>query len=202
MKSLVQIALGEDWDKLPPALQAHYRHGDLTEIGHMTIEYPWFMQLYLDLMRLFGALVNRRGRDLATLVEKYHQIDGQSWKWTITYPTGKTVCFNSYLVRADGNQLIEFVNPFLGLQMAVSASDSMVHYSGVRFVLKLGTIHLPIPEWLLLGHTSIKESAIDESHFAMDFRLTHPILGEVFRYSGEFKVDDGEGKCLHPPCVE
>jgi len=32
----------------------------------------------------------------------------------------------------------------------------------------------------------IVEQAVDERRFAMDFRLTHPLFGEVFRYSGEF----------------
>jgi hypothetical protein len=51
---------------------------------------------------------------------------------------------------------------------------------------------LPIPEWLVLGHTTIVEEAIDETHFVMDFRLTHPLLGEVFRYSGKFQAELGE----------
>ena len=40
-------------------------------------------------------------------------------------------------------------------------------------------------EWVL-GHTSIVESALSEYDFAMDFRLTHPIFGQVFRYAGIF----------------
>jgi hypothetical protein len=34
--------------------------------------------------------------------------------------------------------------------------------------------------------------AIDETHFAMDFRLTHPLLGEVFRYAGRFEAASSE----------
>jgi hypothetical protein len=44
-----------------------------------------------------------------------------------------------------------------------------------------------MPQWLL-GYTTIKEEAIDEAHFKMDFRLTHPLWGQVFRYSGTFKA--------------
>lgn len=193
MKSLVQSALSEDWNKLPAVLQGHYRHGDLNEQGHMDVEYPRLMQIYLNVLRLSGALVNRRGKNLATSVEKFHKNGRQIWKRTIIYPDGKIVYFNSFLVSAGDNQLIEFVNPLLGLQMSVHASDSMVHYSGVRFVVKLGSVLVPIPEWLVLGHTSIKESAIDESHYSMDFRLTHPIFGQIFRYSGVFKIDAGKG---------
>jgi len=47
---------------------------------------------------------------------------------------------------------------------------------------------LPVPEWRLLGRTSIVEEAVDATHFVMDFRLTHPLFGQVFRYSGEFEA--------------
>lgn len=189
MKSLMQCALGEDWRQLPPALQAHYRYGRTTDTGRMDIEYPRFMQPCLALLRVFGALVHRRGRDVTTVVEKSVVGDRQYWRRTITYPDGRTIRFNSFWVNAGGNQLIEFVNPVLGLQMAVHVADGKLHYEGVRFVAKLGRLLIPIPEWLALGHTTIVEEALDATHFAMDFRLTHPLLGQVFRYSGKFAAE-------------
>lgn len=187
MKNLMQRALGDDWDKLPQALQVHYQFGAATDTGHMDIEYPKFMQFFLSVLRVFGALVNRSGRHVPAVVEKSVVGDRQYWRRTITYPDGEVVYFNSFWVSAGGNQLIEFVNPILGLQMAAHVEDGRLHYRGVRFVAKLGPLLLPIPEWLALGHTSIVEEAVDDTHFAMDFRLTHPLLGQVFRYSGEFE---------------
>lgn len=189
MKSLMQHALGEDWHKLPPALQAHYRFGTTTDTGHMDIEYPRFMQAYLSVLRVFGALINRSGRHVATVVEKSVVGNRQYWRRTIAYSDNKIAHFNSFWVHAGGNQLIEFVNPILGLQMATHVEGGRLHYRGIRFVAKLGRMLLPIPEWLALGHTSIVEEALDEIHFAMDFRVTHPVLGEVFRYSGTFEAN-------------
>jgi len=192
MKSLMQRALGNDWHKLPPALQAHYRFGKTTDTGRMDIDYPRFMQPYLSVLRVFGALVNLRGEQIPTVVEKKVVGERQYWRRTITYPNGKVIYFNSYWVYAGGNQVIEFVNPLLGLQMAAQVVDGKLHYHGIRYVVKLGPWLLPIPEWLVLGHTTIVEVALDDTHFAMDFRLTHPLLGQVFRYAGEF-VADAEG---------
>lgn len=140
------------------------------------------------MLRVFGALIDRSGRNVSTEVEKSVVGDRQYWRRTISYPDGNAICFNSFWVPAGGNQLIEFVNPVLGLQMAAYVEGDRLHYRGVRFVLKLGPLLLSIPEWLVLGHTSIVESALDDSHFAMDFRLIHPLLGQVFRYSGEFEA--------------
>lgn len=186
MNSLMQRALGDDWHKLPPALQAHYRCGAAMDTGHMDIEFPRFMRPYLVLLRLFGALVHRRGEGVATVVEKNVIGDRQYWHRTLTYSDGNAVRFDSFWVSGGGNQLIEFVNPVLGLQMTVHVEDGRLHYRGVKFVAKLGPLRLPIPEWAVLGHTSIVEEAVDETHFVMDFRVTHPLAGQVFRYSGEF----------------
>lgn len=191
MKSLMQSALGADWDKLPPALQAHYRFGTRTDTGHLDIEYPRFMQPCLNVLRVFGALVNRNGRRVSTLVAKSIVGDRQYWRRTLTYPDGKVACFNSFWVAVGGNQLIEFVNPVLGLQMAPRVEEGRLHYRGVQFVVKLGPLLLPIPEWLVLGRTTIVEEAVDDKHFVMDFRLTHPLLGQVFRYSGKFRAASG-----------
>ena len=192
MKSLMQQALGADWERLPPALQAHYQFGTTIDTGHMNVEYPRFMQPLLSVLSLVGALVNRSGRDVVTVVKKRVIGDRQYWRRTLTYPDGKVVYFNSFWIYAGQGQVVEFVNPVLGLQMAPSVTGSRLHYRGIRFVAKLGPLMLPIPEWLVLGHTTIVEEAIDETHFVMDFRLTHPLLGEVFRYSGKFQAELGE----------
>ncbi len=189
--SLMQQALGTDWDKLPPALQAHYQRGNNTDTGHLDIEFPAFMRLPLRGLRLLGALVHRNGECIPTTVNKHMEGDCQRWQRSITFPDGQVIYFKSFWIAAgeqEKNQLIEFVNPFLGLQMAVSVHDEKLHYQGVRFVLQIGKLRLPIPEWLALGHTDIIETAIDENHFDMDFRLTHPLLGQIFRYAGRFNA--------------
>lgn len=187
MKSLMQVALGSDWDKLPPSLQAHYRFGVTVDKGFLDIEYPSYMQPYLSVLRIFGALVDRKGLNLPSVVEKKNIGDRQYWRRTVDCPEGKRILFNSFWVLDESRRFIEFVNPVLGLQMAVHVEDGKLYYRGIRFVAKLGRLLLPIPEWLALGHTTIIEEAIDDTHFAMDFRLTHPLLGQVFRYSGEFE---------------
>jgi len=188
MKSLMELALGADWEKLPPAVQGLYRVGTATETGDMDLGFPRFMRPCLGGFRWFGGLVNRRGRQVATVVEKRVVGDRQYWRRTITYPDGRSIYFNSFWVAAGPGQVIEFVNPVLGLQMAPYLAGSRLHYRGIRFVAKLGPLLLPIPEWLVLGHTTIVEEAVDENHFVMDFRLIHPLFGEVFRYSGKFEA--------------
>lgn len=188
MTSLMQSALGAQFAQLPPALKGHYRAGTTLERGHLDIEYPRWMQPFLTFLRVLGALVNRSGPRVPTQVEKCDSPSGQRWRRTISFADGKVVYFNSRWVAGQGNRLIEYVNPILGLEMAVHVADGKLYYEGVRFVVKLGGLLIPIPEWLLLGHTTIEEQGLDDTHFAMDFRLTHPVFGQIFRYAGTFAI--------------
>jgi len=193
-KSLMQQALGEQWQQLPAALKAHYgenAQGTNYAQGQLDIDYPWFMQLPLTFFRLLGALVNRRGKALKTTVSKTMQGDKQYWHRVIVYPDGKQINFKSTFIHNGGNEFIEYINRFLGLKMYAFVENNKLRYESKGYVLKLGKLKLPIPEWLALGHASIIESESfkgDSQTFDMDFRIKHPIFGEVFCYKGRFKT--------------
>jgi Domain of unknown function (DUF4166) len=191
MTSLLQQSLGGAWDQLPPALQAHYLPGKTLDIGHMDIEYSRWMQPVLIVLSCLGALVRRRGKAVQTSVEKSVVGQRQHWHRTLRYADGQTLHFDSVSELAPNGDVVEYVNPWLGLQMKPRVNAGLLHYRGVWFVLRLGRWTLHIPEGLALGHTTIVEQAVDEHHFAMDFRLTHPVFGQVFRYSGTFRSNAG-----------
>jgi len=188
MKSLMQNALGNDWEKLSPALQNHYRNDSTIEHGYLNIEYPRFMQPLLHVLRCLGALVNREGHELPTVVARKKMEHRQRWQRTITFPDGKTIRFDSVWELSPENHLVEFVNSILALKMAVHVEGDTLHYAGVNYVVKLGPLQIALPEWLVLGHTTIREKAVDDAHIEMDFRLTHPLFGQVYRYSGIFNT--------------
>ncbi|MCK4743567.1 MAG: DUF4166 domain-containing protein [Sulfuriflexus sp.] len=187
-KNIMYQALGKQWEELPPTLLAHYQTSVNTDVGVLDIEYPRAMQIFLNVLHLFGALLNRRGKMIPATVKKIMKGEIQYWERTLRFPDGETILFKSCWVYAGGNQLIEYVNPFLGLRMAVYVKENKLYYEGIHYVIQLGRIRLPLPEWLMLGHTTIVESELDATHFAMDFRLHHPLFGQVYRYAGEFET--------------
>ena len=189
-QSLMQQALGKQWEQLPKALQSHYNNnadGHNVATGRLTINYPNFMQWPFNALRLAGALVNRRGKNLPTTVERKMQAGKQYWHRTICFPDGKEIHFKSLFVYIPkNNEFIEYTNRLLGLKMKVHVENEKLIYESCGYVLKLGSFLLPIPESLSLGHASIIETAVDEKTFDMDFRLKHPLLGEIFSYKGQF----------------
>ena len=190
-KSLMQQALGEQWHNLPQGLKAHYDHdeeGSNQAQGVLTVDYPWFMQWPLSFLRLIGALLNRRGKDLKTTVSKTMQDGQQYWLREITYPDGKTIAFKSLFTMNQDNIFIEYTNKFLGMKMKAHVEGSILKYESCGYLLKIAHLMIPVPEWLALGHGSIMETAVSEDEFDMDFRLRHWLFGEIFSYKGRFKT--------------
>ena len=192
----MQKALGEQWYQLPPALMAHYdenENGENLAHGLLTIEYPWFMQWPLNFFRIMGALVNKRGRALKTKVTKINKDGKQFWHREVDYPDRKKIIFESVFVSGHNRDFIEYINAFLGLRTVAFVKDKKLHYESKGYVLKLGKILIPVSEWLALGHASIvewQEDCCDNKTFDMDFRIKHPIFGELFCYKGRFTTQE------------
>jgi hypothetical protein len=187
----MQQVLGPAWHQLPPALQAHHLPGTRLDIGHLDVAFPPMMQVVLWLLRPLGALVSRRGRGVYTCVSKRMPAgtEVQHWQRELRHPDGQVQHFDSTWQATPEGHLREFVNPWLALEMAPQVISGRLHYRGVRLIIRIGPFALPWPEWLALGHTTIVETAVDACHFDMDFRLRHPLFGEVFRYAGRFRAD-------------
>ncbi len=191
MKNMMQQILGNDWDQLPVALQEHYRAGHTVEHGVMDIEFPLFMVPFLTLLRLVGALINHAGRAVETKVEK--KLVGDRWYWwrTMQYADGRSARFNSVWMLNEQRDIVEFVNPYLALTLRPRVEAGRLHLESVCFVIKFGRYVMRVPEWLVLGRSIIVEEALEDDLFRMDFKMIHPLLGQIFRYSGQFRVGVG-----------
>ena len=185
----LQQVLGTQWEELPVALRWHYQTQPNTDVGALDVDYPRWMQACLNVLRWIGVLVNRRADGICTTVEKHMDGGVQHWTRTMVLPDGQTILFKSRWAYAGGNEIIEYVNRFFGLRMAAEVRDGRLYYEGRSYVFKVFGWLLPIPDWCLLGHATIVEAALDDTRFEMDFRLRHPLLGQVFRYSGIFSVE-------------
>lgn len=190
--SPMQRALGPDWARLPAALQAHHSPEPAVDRGHMDIAYPGWMQPALCLLARLGALVSRKGQGVQTTVVKHMEGERQHWRRTMVFADGQTLHFNSVWVPSGPGCFIEYVNPYLGLELAPTRVGQQLHYRGLRFILQVGRWRLPVPQWLGPGVTHIVEAALDAQRFEMDFRLTHPWFGQLFRYAGQFTTGQSD----------
>ena len=186
MSGLLQQALGQDWECLPPALRLHYRPGTRVESGYMDIQFPCWAQPVFRLLGLFGILLDKAGTGVYTVVKRECVDDREHWQRIIHYPDGIQRSFCTHWELTPDKEIIEFVNPFLGLTLSPQLESGSLVYRSTGYVLRLGNVQWSIPGWLSLGEARIEERAIDERYFEMDFHLHHPMFGEIFRYAGRF----------------
>lgn len=189
MQGLMQQALGEAWHRLPPALQAHHLPGSTRDVGQLAVEHPGWVGPVLHLAWALGVRLPRRAPVVDTRVDKTTTGQRQQWRRTLRLPDGRVQRFDSAWVPGRPGRIVEFVNGWLGLEIAPQVVDGRLHYRGTWHVVRIGRHLVGLPEWLLLGHTTIVEEAVDARHFRMDFRLRHPLLGETYRYAGVFRTD-------------
>lgn len=187
---LMQKALGRQWYDLPKGLRHHYPQTDTvhTELGDLTIEYPSWMQIPLSILRITGALSNRKGEGLPTQVERHLTQNGERWQRSMQYPNGKQVQFSSRLELHNQRDLIEYLNRFLGIRMQAHVQNEALYCHSFGYVLKLGKLKINIPEWLALGEVSMREKAINDFQFTVEYKFQHPVFGQVFRYYGVFNT--------------
>ncbi len=109
--SLLQKTLGNDWDKLPSVIKRHYRvsiDSNTCLKGNMEIGYPNFLLPLIYLIHLCGGLVSRRGKNIATLVEKTVKEENTAlcWKRTLFSPNDRHEYFYSKMVYLQDHELI------------------------------------------------------------------------------------------------
>lgn len=181
--------LSAQWAQLHPTLRAHHAGGAVHEVGAMDVEFPRWMGPLLWLLQWFGALVHRAQPQVHTVVDKHSRNGRQTFDRTLTYADGQVLRFNSTWVAEPGGRLVEYVNPWLALELAPVVRGDALHCEGVCVWVGRGGLRLCLSERWLLGHTVIAEHALDARHYAMDFRMIHPWFGQVFRYAGVFETD-------------
>lgn len=195
--SPMQCRMGADWARLPAVLRRHHQGGAVVETGMLEITIARRARPLVALLGLLGALVRRPGRQVATTVTRRMRDGRQHWHRRLRYADGELADFDSHWDLVDGRHLVEFVDPVLGWELVPAVVDGHLQVRGQRYVARLGGRLWTVPSWLTPGAALIVERAVDDRHYAMDFRLVHPLLGEVFRYAGTFVVDAGDGDAGH-----
>jgi hypothetical protein len=193
---LFQKVLGNEWDNLPPVIQQHYRLPSVQVLqnsvaGVMFIEYPRFVTPILKIVRFFGGLIDLKGPNMAVKVEKRVNQDMPDclfWRREIKSPGGKIIVFASRMEYQKTNELIEYIGGGFGIHLKVNCEDGKLVYRSNGHLWQIGKFKIPIPDVLFLGHATITETAVSEDEFRLDFKISHPLFGDTYRYGGLFKI--------------
>jgi len=198
--SLFEQALGKDWQNVAPVVQKHYglRPYSKDEIeleGIMSVYYSLAAFVLLAPARLFAGPVLLREDNIPVHVKNNAQPQSKAMHWHRSFKTAsqtKPLLFHSCMEYAGGNEVIEYIgsNPrfCMGIKMAIRQEQGAIIYESTGYLLKLGTLRLPLPGHMFLGRAWIEEKASDDQEIAMKFFIKHPLWGRIYSYSGTFSI--------------
>jgi hypothetical protein len=194
-KSVFQIVLGDEWDGLGPIIQRHYFlqpkssdyicvSGEMTEISH-----SWFAKLLIPFGILFGAIVPFQGKDIPVDVHYSSNPNNLNIYWDRVFKFSRgNFHFKSHMQPVKKNEVIEFVRFGVGIRLAVTVENGALVFRDLGYLWRLFDYDIPIPGKWLMGKVYVEERPIDEQYFSMKMTLTHPVLGELFKYTGRFEL--------------
>ncbi|MES9833196.1 MAG: DUF4166 domain-containing protein [Candidatus Thiodiazotropha sp. DIVDIV] len=197
LEPVIKQALGTNWEALSEIVKQHYDitpgedttlilRGEMSEVYHSTIA-----KLYLLPGRIFGALVPYRGKKIPTVVKNWTSAKNSKamfWYRTLHFPNRPQVIFQSRMEHLAGNEIIEYVKYGMGIRMALFEDNHSLVYKSLGYVLRIGRLKLPIPNWMILGNATIVERATSDTLLHLDFEIVHPLFGKTFSYAGEFAI--------------
>jgi hypothetical protein len=194
---LFQPVFGQQWEHLPPALHKRYANRaystDLTTVtGKLNVHYSRLMSFLLPALKLVGALVPYQGNDVPVTVKFQSHIDSATLNFDrIFYFSGeKPYNFFSRIELLHDNIVLEFMRFGLAWRASYFFDGSKVIMQHSGYVCKLFGKIIPLPISWLMGKCYAEEEATSENSFRMLMNLTHPLLGKMFEYAGEFNFTD------------
>ena len=199
-KPVLAQALGDDWQYVAPLVRAHYGlHPDSQEEvvlnGVMSVHYPRPAILLLGFARLLGGLVLLREDNVRVTVENNSRPDQSAMYWHRSFfvpGKNRPVIFRSYMEYAGGDEIIEFIGASerlsMGIKMKISQQAGAINFESTQYILKIGSLQVPIPGHLLLGKATIFEKQLDSDTISMGFLIKHPLWGTIYTYSGTFST--------------
>ncbi|MEM5528533.1 DUF4166 domain-containing protein [Gammaproteobacteria bacterium AS21] len=195
-KSVFQLVLGDDWDRLGSIIRRHYFlkpksvdyicvSGKMSQIHHSNVA-----KLLIPFGLLFGALVPYRGKDIAVDVHYTSKPNNGNLYWDRVFKFRRgDFHFKSYMEPVKQGEVIEFVRFGIGIRLNVSAEQGALVFRDVGYIWRVLGCDIPIPGRWLMGKVYVEERPIDERFFSMKMTLEHPLLGALFTYRGVFELN-------------
>ncbi|MFV0368680.1 MAG: DUF4166 domain-containing protein [Hyphomicrobiaceae bacterium] len=194
-KPTFQPVFGEDWNKLPSVLRAHYANrpyssDKIVVEGVLDIECYGPMKLLAPLLRVLRQIPALNEKGVPVTVHFLSDSHTRSYHFdrTFQFKSWGSYRFHSRMFPLKGNEVVEVMPYGFGWRMRCSWNGEKIVLAHEGYAIRLLGHFVPIPLGLLLGKIYAEEVAVDEQHFDMMTYMTHPWWGKVYSYKGRFKI--------------
>ncbi|MGK3953304.1 DUF4166 domain-containing protein [Microbacterium sp. I2] len=195
LPSVYQRALGADFALLAPRLQRYFGAIPSGNVGVGTGLYQvagsrtrW-LRPALALMAARNTLFPELEHDVPFTITNTPRRDGSLSAMRIFHFTDRDRVMEDTMSVVDG-RLIDRLGKRRGLEVAL---DLSVHAGGLRMrsrslALRFAGIRLPLPR-LATVHLEERIDSADAARQHVNVRITAPLVGEIFRYVGDFTYE-------------
>lgn len=184
------------WGRLPAAVRE--RFGDSSQTVDYVGEFAFvrasaFGRLIAWLCRLVGTPVApHTAENVSALVHVRPRDGGVEWRREYRWRDRPASIVRSTKVIDAGGTLVEVLPAGLCMALEVYEAAAVLHFVSHRYffvftVPVIGRLRLPIPDWLAPGTTHVEHMDLANGWFRFSMTVTHPVFGELFHQSGDFR---------------
>lgn len=191
-QSVYQRALGGDFASLDPRLQKYFGPIPPGWVGEGSGTYRVAGSRLRLLWPILAVMASRHvlfpefGHEVPFTVTNSPHADGRlSAVRTFEFPQRTRVMQDAMAV-IDG-QFRDRLGKRGGLEVVITLAVAAggLRMTSTRLALHLGALRVPLPSFATM-HLDERTDPADPSRQNVDVRITVPVLGEVFRYTGTF----------------
>ena len=191
-QSVYQHALGEDFASLDPRLQRYFGPIPRGSVGTGSGIYEVAGSRVRVLRPLFALMARRHvlfpelGRDVPFAVTNTPGLDGSLSAVRSFEFEGRTRVMEDTM-RVVNGRLVDRLGKRRGLEVTIQVTvvAGALHMESTRLAVRAGRARIPLPPLVTL-HLRESIDPVIPSLQRVDVRLTAPLIGEVFRYTGTF----------------
>jgi hypothetical protein len=161
---------------------------DLSTVeGTLDVMCKWYLKPFFWLV---GTVPSRNEQNVPVTVHFTSQANSTAFYFEriFYFKDRKPFYFRSRMTQVKDNEVMEQMNYGICWHSYYSWDGARVILQHKGYSLRLGNINIPLPITLLVGRSDAKERPVGDDVFDMNATITHPLLGKMYEYKGQFKV--------------
>ncbi|MFK8067705.1 MAG: DUF4166 domain-containing protein [Gammaproteobacteria bacterium] len=185
----------ESWNDLPPVMKKHYANypysDDITVVdGILDFSCSGPIKWFAPLFWLMNGIppLNETNVPVSVSFESDKNSNAFHFNRVFHFNNRKPYHFRSKMIQTKGNEVIEVMRFGFCWKMNYLWEENRVMLKHKGYLFKLFKFHIPIPIEFILGKGYAEEVAVDDKTFEMQVNISHPLWGEIYRYTGRFVV--------------
>jgi hypothetical protein len=186
----------DDWGRLPLAVWRRFSKrleggrtvvyvGEIEESRHSRAGW-WLAQL----TRLIGGPLptgRETGVPIVVTVTEDAASGGQVWTRICARSKGFPQVIHSAKRFAGSTGLEEYIGFGISMALRLSVEHEALFFHSAGYFLGLGTLRLPLPEWLTPGALTVSHADLGGGTFRFSLEVVHPRYGQLIRQSAIFR---------------